>query len=132
MGDFQNPFGTSILLPPDYMIGAIIIWDTSRGPVPASWQVCDGTNGTPDLRHRFVQGAANFGEVGDTGGSATHSHDFTGDGHNHEVRAAPPTGIAAGADFRPGTTVEAATGTTDSTNGEPPWYKLFYIQRLTL
>lgn len=32
--------------------GGIIIWSGSA--VPDGWALCDGTNGTPDLRGRFV------------------------------------------------------------------------------
>lgn len=35
--------------------GGIIMW--SGTSIPAGWQLCDGTNGTPDLRERFIVGA---------------------------------------------------------------------------
>lgn len=35
--------------------GAVIMW--SGEDVPAGWGLCDGTNGSPDLRGRFVLGA---------------------------------------------------------------------------
>lgn len=43
--------------------GGIILWsgsivDIGVGPL-ANWALCDGTNGTPDLRDRFVMGAGN-------------------------------------------------------------------------
>jgi hypothetical protein len=41
--------------------GTIIIWvppvGTAPTSAPAGWAVCDGTNGTPDLRGRFLLGA---------------------------------------------------------------------------
>lgn len=36
---------------------------------PEGWAFCDGTNGTPDLRHRFIKGSENFSRY--TGGSGT-------------------------------------------------------------
>jgi microcystin-dependent protein len=48
--------------------------ETAMDPVPTGWLLCDGTNGTPDLRDRFVVGAGGDFEVGDTGGSDTHGH----------------------------------------------------------
>ena len=62
------------LLPP----GIIVAWGGST--VPTGWALCDGTNGTPDLRNRFILGATgNSGRttsestvvrrVGDIGGS---------------------------------------------------------------
>ncbi len=38
-------------------IGSIVIWPGTVASIPAGWQLCDGTNGTPDLRDRFVVGA---------------------------------------------------------------------------
>ena len=35
-----------------------------------NWQVCDGTNGTPDLRGKFVRGVSSSIALGTTGGSA--------------------------------------------------------------
>jgi microcystin-dependent protein len=34
-----------------------LIWSGSVATIPAGFQLCDGTNGTPDLRSRFVYGA---------------------------------------------------------------------------
>src|SRR3990172_420875 len=38
-------------------IGGIIMWSGTVATIPATWQICDGTNGTPDLRDKFVVGA---------------------------------------------------------------------------
>lgn len=69
-----------------YMVprGTIVLWSGST--IPTGWHLCDGTNGTPDLRDRFVYGAGGSFSIGNTGGSATHSHSIdppeteTGDG----------------------------------------------------
>ena len=37
--------------------GAIIMWSGTAVDIPAEWQLCDGTNGSPDLRERFIVGA---------------------------------------------------------------------------
>ena len=37
--------------------GTIVIWSGSIATIPSGWQLCDGSNGTPDLRSRFVYGA---------------------------------------------------------------------------
>lgn len=34
-----------------------------------NWQICDGTNGTPDLRDKFIIGAGGDKTLGATGGS---------------------------------------------------------------
>lgn len=55
-------------------VGGIILWSGATTTIPAGWQLCDGTNGTPDLRDRFVVGAGSTYAVAATGGSATHTH----------------------------------------------------------
>ena len=47
---------------------SIIMWSGSIGSIPAGYYLCDGNNGTPDLRDRFVVGAGNSYAVGNTGG----------------------------------------------------------------
>lgn len=54
-------------------VGGIIDWSGSIASIPYGWQLCDGTNGTPDLRGAFVLGAGGAYAVGDTGGAATHT-----------------------------------------------------------
>ena len=55
--------------------GVIVIWSGATNAIPSGWVLCNGNNGTPDLRNRFVVGAANnpgtYYEVGDTGGANT-------------------------------------------------------------
>lgn len=36
--------------------GMIMLWYGSASNIPAGWALCDGGNGTPDLRGRFVLG----------------------------------------------------------------------------
>jgi microcystin-dependent protein len=82
--------------------GIIVMWGGPIGNIPAGWQLCNGTNGTPDLRNRFVIGAGNSYGVGATGGATSvalsngnlpaHSHSasstFIGNAlptHNHSA-----------------------------------------------
>jgi len=58
------------------LTGIICIWSGSIATVPPGWALCDGTNGTPDLRDRFLVGAGGSESPGATGGSATHNHNF--------------------------------------------------------
>ena len=51
--------------------GGIIIWSGSAAAIPTGWLLCDGTNGTPNLRDRFVVGAGSTYAVNATGGAAT-------------------------------------------------------------
>jgi len=51
--------------------GTIISWYVKTGSVPDGWAVCDGNNGTPDLRGRFLMGAENMSTVGNIGDGKT-------------------------------------------------------------
>lgn len=50
--------------------GAVVMWNGLITGIPTGWQLCDGTNGSPDLRDRFVVGAGSSYLVGVTGGEA--------------------------------------------------------------
>lgn len=39
------------------MQGFILLWHGAVVDIPPGWALCDGNNGTPDLRDRFVIGA---------------------------------------------------------------------------
>ena len=56
--------------------GAIIIW--AQAAIPSGWQICDGTNGTVDLRAFFVRGITGAEVPGDSGGTDTHTHTMSG------------------------------------------------------
>src|SRR5207237_1315846 len=36
--------------------GIIVLWSGLASAIPSGWVLCDGTNGTPDLRDRFIIG----------------------------------------------------------------------------
>ena len=82
--------------------GVIMMWSGSIASVPSGWALCNGTNGTPDLRNQFVIGAsidvtgqAQTGVTGantKTGGTkdavvVSHTHAITDPGHIHTGRA---------------------------------------------
>jgi hypothetical protein len=59
--------GTSAAVTP-IPAGGIIMWSGSIGSIPVGYFLCNGQNGTPDLRDRFVVGSGNTYAVGNTGG----------------------------------------------------------------
>lgn len=80
--------------------GVIVMWSGSIASIPSGWYLCNGSNGTPDLRNKFVIGAfqdnsgvANTTITGSntlTGGSkdsvvVSHSHTATQASHSHNV-----------------------------------------------
>lgn len=54
--------------------GIIVMWAGLLASIPSGWALCDGTQGTPDLRSTFIKGAAAGVNPGATGGAATHTH----------------------------------------------------------
>lgn len=116
-------------VPPSFMIGAIVIWPHSIASIPLNWHLCDGTHGTPNMDELFCLGTTNPAFVGNTGGSDTHLHTFTGDGHFHSLTSAPFVGGPNGYHFS--TDTKTAVGTTDNTTRRPPFRKLPYIMRIS-
>ena len=47
------------------------MWSGAANAIPTGYVLCDGGNGTPDLRDRFVVGAGNSYAVNATGGAAS-------------------------------------------------------------
>lgn len=107
--------------------GIIFLWQGAIGNIPPGYALCNGANGTPDLRDRFVVGAGDTYAVDETGGGTTHDHDFTGDGHAHTIPAGPF--ITSGPDLDKVTNSVAVTGTTDAGSSLPPYYALAYIMK---
>lgn len=73
--------------------GGIIMWSGAQAAIPSGWFLCDGANGTPNLRDRFVIGAGSSYAVGASGGSkdavvVSHSHTAstaTAGSHTHAI-----------------------------------------------
>lgn len=57
--------------------GGIILWSGSASAIPDGWALCNGANGTPDLRGRFVvgfdPGDADYNNPGNRGGEKRHT-----------------------------------------------------------
>ena len=54
------------------------MWSGAVNNIPGGWALCDGTNGAPDLRDRFIVGAGNTYTPGNTGGSTSKTAEVTG------------------------------------------------------
>jgi hypothetical protein len=58
--------------------GMIVMWSGAINQIPVGWALCDGQNGTPDLRSRFIVGAGPGGNPnytpGQSGEADTHTH----------------------------------------------------------
>lgn len=76
--------------------GIVMLWSGSSASIPFGWALCNGANGTPDLRNRFVVGATSTYAVGGIGGSTSAnvtvssagSHSHNGATANHTLTIA--------------------------------------------
>ena len=82
--------------------GFIGLWSGAANAIPSGWYLCDGNNGTPNLKNRFVVGAGDSYNVGVTGGFdsvslfesqiPSHSHGVSlttgSDSHTHSYNSA--------------------------------------------
>lgn len=92
--------------------GGIIFWSGTIANIPSGYSFCNGSNGTIDMRDKFVicpgQDSGGTYDTADTGGSATvniaHTHTgttgTTGD-HSHSITTAThlghnPSGVGSG------------------------------------
>jgi hypothetical protein len=137
--------------------GGIVLWSGSVASIPSGWALCNGSNGTPDLRNRFVVGAGSTYAVAATGGSAdaivvAHTHTATSvvtdPGHVHQ-QTGTTVGPAGGSFAYTGgsgavatqntksattgitvATTNASTGSSGTNANLPPYYALAYIMKL--
>jgi len=121
------PFAPVVLLQREIEAGAIGMWSGSIGSIPAGWLLCDGSNGTPDMRDRFVRGAGSTIAPGLTGGTAIHTHTDTTSGHDHLTIGSPH--LNAGGAIEAWFEDEAMTLTTDTGDNTPEFYALLYLMR---
>ncbi len=66
--------------------GVIVMWYGKVDQVPGGWALCDGTNGTPDLRSRFIVGAG-------SGESSSYAPNDKGEPDKHIVQDIPPLSV---------------------------------------
>lgn len=154
-GNTTNRVTVSQLLSQAVPIGTIVMWSNRGGAgIPSGWQLCDGSNGTPDLRNRFVIGSGSSYSINTTGGSTTvsgstnnhtltvaqmpaHAHNMgSGCGGCGSGRRQNCGGSNAGCSF-----ANAMTSTEGSSQGHShtipalsvlnPYYALAYIQKVS-
>lgn len=118
--------------------GVIVAWNGSTAPT--GWALCDGQNGTPNLRDRFIVGTGGQYALGATGGSDTvtlnttqipsHTHTYWHRGDNcKDVSASGKSGCWMAGEA-------ASVRTSDATGGgqphenRPPYYALAWIMKL--
>ncbi len=136
-------------------VGGIIMWSGSYSSIPKGWALCDGNNGTPDLRGKFIK-AARSDNIGSTGGNSgnsvalseanipPHTHMYAGDDHIDKIKdehydaglkeniVSTPGGYDASSDDSGNGRIyrTSSTGSGDAFSIEPEYYALAYIMRI--
>lgn len=123
----------------DFPVGGIIIWSGSESNIPNNWHLCDGTNGTPDLRNQFVIGAGDTYSVGNTGGESEHTLTINEmPSHSHTLTIGVTPG-STGINYPTQTKYDIndsnffaieSTGGSRPHNNLPPYYALCYIMKI--
>ena len=117
-------------------VGGIIMWN-AVGTLPTNWKVCNGSNGTPDLRDRFIVGAGTTYTVGTQGGSpdavvVAHTHTASGNVYNVGCRVdCDDDGGWAGTSPSPPPLTVNSTGESGVNKNLPPYHALVYIMRIS-
>ena len=127
----------------------IALWLGTLANIPHGWVLCDGTGGTIDMRSRHLKITATVGEVGNTGGSNTHTHAAQAHNHvishNHTASAATHSGAVDTVGSSPNSatktgathalstdnqnlTLDNANTTADSSNNEPLYRTVAFIK----
>lgn len=121
--------------------GVIVMWGGLVANIPSGWVLCDGLNGTPDLRSKFIKGSAAGANPGVTGGAASasytpagtvgaHTHTFTASSNAASPKlmtANTSSGVAASGTS--GSTAPSFSGTPATIPTEPAYYSLCFIQK---
>ena len=130
---FADQFNTTVahhkFLDDEMIAGFIVMWSGAIVDIPDGYALCNGDNGTPDLRDRFIVGAGDSYDPDDNGGAVLHHHDFTGDGHAHTLVGYPAV-LPDNWPMPQETHVANAVGTTDNEDGRPPYWALAFIMKL--
>lgn len=116
--------------------GIIVMWNGSIASIPSGFYLCNGSNGTSDLRDKFIVGAGSTYAVDATGGEATHAlteaelavHKHTVAYHESSTSGA---GYIGGGDASSTNRTEDTSNTGSGTahNNLPPYFSKAFIQK---
>jgi len=107
--------------------GFITIWHSTIESIPKGWLYCNGENGTPDLRNRFLVCSSPTIPYLSTGGSGLHFHEWYASSHNHQMQSGSSLGAGTGYDWV--SEGESAWCYSDGKDVLPPYRSVLYIMK---
>jgi microcystin-dependent protein len=131
--------------------GGVIFYTGSVAAIPQGWALCDGTNGTPNLKGMFIAGYdpndPDYNSIGKKGGEKRHTLSIAEmPSHNHNngnfniilqlCSSNPGNNTINSADYTPyePDIIDSASMTVQGGNqpheNRPPYYTLAYIMKL--
>lgn len=121
-------------------IGSIVMWPHPAEDIPTGWALCDGQNGTKDLRGRFILGVNDQHPLYETGGEENvtltqkqmpaHLHKFGVKSDYSQPTTAPiiSSGWASQSQYSNFST--SIVGGNSPHNNMPPFFCVYYIQKI--
>lgn len=128
MDVYPYPFGPTSWSLRSITPGMIVTWQGSIETIPDGWALCDGLEGRPNLLSRFIIGAGGARAPMDGQPWWSHKHNFTGNGHSHDVLPYGPLGV--GTDISETTETTPGTGSTAWQLATPRYFSLAFIVKL--
>lgn len=116
-------------------VGSVIMWAGTLETIPTGWHLCDGEDGTFDLRGMFILGAGGTYNLGDEGGSEEVMLTVPQlPAHSHSTIEYGMTTTTAGGSLNVRTTSYTSssgnTGSSEPHPNMPPYKALYYIQKI--
>ena len=132
-------------------VGGIIMWSGAANKVPDGWKLCDGTEGTPNLKGRFIVGYdpsdSDYNTVGKTGGERavtlskdqmpSHTHEVWGRSSGYTARHNDDAEVITYANKGWGSSSNyqkindsGSAGNGQAHENRPPYYAMCFIMRV--